>query len=177
MFCLILKSYNTKPQGHIICYRITENWIADIQQIEILLLRLKKHVSKSAQNVQMLTLNIGARTAAPASPYSKAVINWGRILCWHTCCGKWSRCGVRALKNLFFSLRSLICISSRNSSASTSSFLKKPPFLRPLVITSAGLGRVLGFAPTSSQYSPLNDLGTWRQTLVFVHFILEFKQN
>lgn len=113
----------------------------------------------SASSNKRPNLNIGANTAEPASPYSNAVINWGNIFCRHTLSGKLSNWFASAAKNRFFSALSLIWISSRNNSVSTKSFLKKPPGFRHLVMISAGFGRFVGDAPTSSQYKLVNDFG------------------
>lgn len=102
------------------------------------------------EHKNLITLNIGAKTAEPASPYSNAVISWGKILCLQTLSGKLSKCGVKLEKNLFFSFLSFIWISSKKSNVSTKSFLKYPPSFRHLVIISAGLGLEAGLEPISS---------------------------
>lgn len=79
----------------------------------------------------------------------------------HTLSGKLSNWAVRLLKNLVFSALSLICISSRNKSESTKSFLKNPPGFLQRVMISAGLGRVCGDALTNSMYNVDNAFGIY----------------
>lgn len=93
----------------------------------------------------------GGKTALPASPYSKAANNCGRILNRPTPSGKLSKCVANWEKNRFFSFFAFTWISSRNKSASTRSFLKKPALLRQRAITSAGFGRLSEFALVSSR--------------------------
>lgn len=95
---------------------------------------------------------MGAKTADPASPYSKAVISCGNIFCLQILSGKISKWGVKFEKNRFFSFLSLIWISSKKSSESTKSFLKYPPNFLHLVIISAGLGLDCGLGPINSEY-------------------------
>lgn len=95
----------------------------------------------------------------------------------HTCGGKLSSCAVIALKKRNFSALSLIWISSRNSSVSTRSFLKKPSGLRQRVITSAGFGRLAGLAPTSSQYSGVTDLGICSVQMGQRHYQFKLSRN
>lgn len=106
-------------------------------------------------------LNIGASTAEPASPYSNAVISCGKIFWRHTLSGKLSNWLVNAPKKRFFSALSFIWISSKNNNVSTRSFLKNPLGFRHLVIISAGFGRLVGDAPTNSQYKLVNDFGIY----------------
>lgn len=95
----------------------------------------------------------GGNTALPASPNSKAANNCGRILNRPTPSGNESNCAASCEKNRPFSPLSFIWISSRNSKASTRSFLKKPPLLRQRAITSAGFGLPSGLAPVNSRYT------------------------
>lgn len=118
-----------------------------------------------------ITLNIGASTAEPASPYSNAVINCGKIFWRQTLSGKLSNWLVNEPKKRFFSALSLIWISSKNNNVSTKSFLKKPPGLRHFVMISAGFGRDPGDAPTNSQYKLVSDFGIFSISFKLVRFL------
>lgn len=118
----------------------------------------------------------GGKTALPASPNSKAANNCGRILNRPTPSGKLSNWLANWAKNRPFSPRSFIWISSRKRSASTRSFLKKPPLLRHRAITSAGLGLPSGWKPVNSRYTVNNCFGIYENKF-FISISPKFVNN
>lgn len=120
--CLIALHHNSilfsTIFSQLLSHSILMDWISYILTVLSIPLSAYPHL------INEPTLNIGDRTALPASPYWNAVSSCGSILCVQTPSGKLSNWPLKLEKNLLFSTLSFIWISSRNSKVSTKSFLK-----------------------------------------------------